>query len=152
MPQKANEVVIVRSQTATVNDPAFRAAVVALQARLTSLGPGVVDSVASYYQGGGKTLASADGRATILPIVMAGDLAQAEKNIDKVHEVVQAADGRGGFDALITGTASIQSDFSQTAESRPEAGRGHRRADRPHHPARRVRRRRRRGAAHRAQL
>jgi len=45
MPQKANEVVIVRSRTATVNDPAFRAAVVALQAKLTALGPGVVDGV-----------------------------------------------------------------------------------------------------------
>ena len=95
MPQKANEVVIVRSQTAMVNDPAFRAAVVALQARLTALGPGVVDGVTSYYQGGGKTLAAADGHSTILPIVMAGDLAQAEKNIDKVHEVVHAADGKG---------------------------------------------------------
>ncbi len=39
MPQKANEVVIVRSRTATINDPAFRAAVVALQAKLTALGP-----------------------------------------------------------------------------------------------------------------
>jgi len=117
MPQKANEVVIVRSQTATVNDPAFRAAVVALQTKLTALGPGVVDGVASYYRGGDKALAAADGHSTILPIVMAGDLAQAEKNIDKVHAVVHAADGTGGFDALITGTASIQSDFSQTAEA-----------------------------------
>ncbi len=116
MPQKANEIVIVRSQSATVSDPAFRAAVVALQTRLTALGPEVVDGVASYYRGGGKELAAADGHSTILPLVMAGDLAQAEKNIDKVHEVVHAADGKGGFDALITGTASIQSDFSQTAE------------------------------------
>ena len=54
MPQKANEVVIVRSQTATVNDPAFRAAVVALQAKLAALGPGVVDSVASYYRAAGR--------------------------------------------------------------------------------------------------
>jgi len=115
MPQKANEVVIVRSQTATVNDPAFRAAVVVLQAQLAALGPGVVDGVASYYRGEGKTLASADGHTTILPIVMAGDLALAEKNIDKVHAIVHAADGKGGFDALITGTASIQSDFSQAA-------------------------------------
>jgi len=117
MPQKANEVVIVRSQTATVNDPAFRAAVVALQAKLNALGPNVIDGVSSYYQEGGKALAAADGHSTILPIVMAGDLAQAEKNIDKVHAIVHAADGKGGFDALITGTASIQSDFSQTAES-----------------------------------
>jgi RND superfamily putative drug exporter len=124
MPQKANEVVIVRSQTATVNDPAFRAAVTDLQAKLTALGPGVVDGVASYYQGGGKALAAADGHSTILPIVMAGDLAQAEKNIDKVHEVVHAADGKGGFDALITGTASIQSDFSQTANHDLQRGEG----------------------------
>ncbi|MCX6363425.1 MAG: MMPL family transporter, partial [Actinobacteria bacterium] len=124
MPQKANEVVIVRSQTATVRDPAFRAAVVALQAKLTALGPGVVDGVVSYYQGGGKALAAADGHSTILPIVMAGDLAQAEKNIDKVHAVVHAADGKGGFDTLITGTASIQSDFSQTATHDLQRGEG----------------------------
>jgi putative drug exporter of the RND superfamily len=124
MPQKANEVVIVRSQSATVSDPAFRAAVVALQARLTALGPGVVDGVTSYYRGGGKALASADGHSTILPIVMAGDLTQAEKNIDKVHAVVHAADGEGGFDTLITGTASIQSDFSQSAAHDLQRGEG----------------------------
>jgi RND superfamily putative drug exporter len=124
MPQKANEVVIVRSQTATVNDPAFRAAVVSLQTKLAALGPGVVDGVASYYRGGGRALAAADGHSTILPIVMAGDLAQAEKNIDKVHAIVHAADGKGGFDALITGTASIQSDFSQTATHDLQRGEG----------------------------
>ena len=99
-----------------MNDPAFRTAVLALQARIDALGPGVVDSVASYYRGGGKALVSADRHTSILPIVMAGDLTQAEKNIDKVHAVVHAADGKGGFDTLVTGTASIQSDFSHTAE------------------------------------
>ncbi len=115
LPQKANEVVVVRSRTATASDPAFRAAVLALQGRIAALGPGVVDSVASAYNGGGATLISADHHTTILPIVMAGDLTQAEKNIDKVHAVVHAADGRAGLDTLITGTASIQSDFSHTA-------------------------------------
>ena len=83
-----------------------------------------MDNVASVYRGGGKTLASADGHTAILPLTMAGDLTQAEANIDKVHEVVHAADGTGGFDALITGTASIQSDFSQTAESDLTRGEG----------------------------
>ena len=115
LPQKANEVVVVRSRTATASDPAFRAAVLALQGRIAALGPGVVDSVASAYNGGGATLISADHHTTILPIVMAGDLTQAEKNIDKVHAVVHAADGKAGLDTLITGTASIQSDFSHTA-------------------------------------
>ncbi|HEY5473478.1 MAG TPA: MMPL family transporter, partial [Candidatus Limnocylindrales bacterium] len=124
MPQKANEVVIVRSQTTAVSDPAFRADVLALQRKLTALGPRVVDSVASYYAGGGPALASADRHTTILPIVMAGDLTHAEQNIDKVHAIVHAADGKGGFTTLITGTASIQSDFSQAATHDLQRGEG----------------------------
>ena len=124
LPQKANEVVIVRSQTASATDPAFRAGVLALQKDIAALGPGVVDSVASAYKGGDETLISADGRTTILPIVMAGDLTQADENIDTVHEVVHAADGKGGLDTLVTGTASINSDFSQTAEGDLRKGEG----------------------------
>ncbi len=124
MPQKANEVVVLRSQTATVADPAYRAAVVDLQRNIAALGPSVVQSVASYYQTGVPALVSADRRTTILPIVMAGDLTQAEKNIDKVHAVVQAADGKAGLAALITGTASIQSDFSHAASHDLQRGEG----------------------------
>ncbi len=124
LPQKANEVVIVRSQTATATDPAFRAGVLALQKDIAALGPGVVDSVASAYEGGDETLISADGQTTILPIVMAGDLAQADENIDKVHDIVHAADGKAGLDTLVTGTASINSDFSQTAETDLRKGEG----------------------------
>ena len=115
LPQKANEVVVVRSATQTTADPAYRAAVLSLQAKIAALGPGVVDSVGSAFRGGTAALISADRRTTILPIVMAGDLTQAEKNIDKVHAIVHAADGKAGLDTLITGTASIQSDFSHAA-------------------------------------
>ena len=44
MPQKANEVVIVRSSGTTATDPAFRADVLGLQRDIAALGPGVVDS------------------------------------------------------------------------------------------------------------
>ena len=117
LPQKANEVVIVRSGGTTTASPAFRAYVLGLQRQIAALGPGAVDSVASAWRGGGKTLISADGRTAILPIQMAGDLNAAEKNIDRVHAIVHAADGKGGFSTLITGTASINSDFSHTAET-----------------------------------
>ena len=60
---------------------------------------------------------------------------------------MHAADGRGGFDALVTGTASINSDFSQTAESDLRKGEGIGVPDRARHPAHRVRRRGRRRAA-----
>ena len=123
-PQKANEVILVRSPSLTAGDPAFRAAVLRLQQQVAALGPGVVDGVASAYAGGDKTLVSADGHTTILPVVMAGDLTQAEKNVDKVHAVVSAADGRGGLTAMITGTASIQSDFGQQADKDLRQGEG----------------------------
>ena len=124
MPIKANEAVIVRSASATTSDPAFRSFVTDLQGKIAALGPGVVDSVGSAWKGGDKTLIAADKRTTILPVVMAGDVVQAEKNIDKVHEIVHAADGRGGFDTLVTGTASISSDFSQTAQGDLRKGEG----------------------------
>ena len=91
---------------------------------INALGPGVVDGAVSAFRGGDKTLISADGRTAIIPVVMAGDLTEAEKNIDKVHDVVHAADGQGGFDTLVTGTASINSDFSHTAETDLRKGEG----------------------------
>jgi RND superfamily putative drug exporter len=124
MPQKANEVVIVRSAATSASAPVFRAEVLGLQKQILALGPGVVDSALSAYQGGDKTLISADGHTAIIPVVMAGDLTQAENNVDKVHAIVHAADGKGGFDTLITGTASINSDFSHTAQSDLRKGEG----------------------------
>ncbi len=124
MPQKANEVVIVRSTATSASAPAFRTEVLGLQKQIMALGPGVVDSALSAYQGGDKTLISADGHTAIIPVVMAGDLTQAENNIDKVHAIVHRADGKGGFDTLVTGTASINSDFSHTAETDLRKGEG----------------------------
>jgi putative drug exporter of the RND superfamily len=124
MPQKANEVVIVRSTRTSASAPAFRSEVLGLQQKIAALGPGVVDSVLSAYKGGNSSLISADGHTAIIPVVMAGDLTQAENNIDKVHAIVHGADGKGGFDTLVTGTASINSDFSHTAQTDLRKGEG----------------------------
>ena len=124
MPQKANEVVIVRSPSRTSSDPAFRAFTLGVQQRIAALGPGVVDGVASYARGGDASMVSKDGRTAIITLTMAGDLTQAEDNIDKVHAVVHTADGQNGFSTLITGTASINSDFGQTANTDLQRGEG----------------------------
>jgi RND superfamily putative drug exporter len=124
MPQKANEVVIVRSATQTASAAAFRSYVLGLQGSIAALGPGVVDAVASPYKGGDKSLISGDGHTAILPIVMAGDVVQAEKNITRVHDLVHQADGQGGFSTLVTGTSSIASDFSQQATTDLRRGEG----------------------------
>src|SRR6266850_1421283 len=71
-PQRVNEIVIVQSQTATVDDPAFRAVVDDLYTKITALGPNVVAGGRNYYQTGDQTLVSKDRHATILPFAMAG--------------------------------------------------------------------------------
>ena len=151
MPQKANEVVIVRSTQATATDPAFRAAVLALQRDINALGPAVVDGAVSAFQGGDKTLISADGRTAIIPVVMAGDLTQAEKNIDKVHEIVHARRRQGRVRHAGHRRGEHQQRLQPDRRDGPAQGRGHRRAHRARHPADRVRRRGRRRAAHRPQ-
>jgi len=124
MPRKATEVVILQSQAAAATDPRFRAAVLALQSEISALGPGVVDSVASAFEGGSKQMISADGHTAIIPIVMAGDVPQAEENIAAVHNIVHAADGRDGVTTMITGTASITSDIGETADRDLRQGEG----------------------------
>ena len=125
MPQKANEIVVVSSSTQAATSPAFRQEVLGLQSRIAALGPGVVDSVLSPFRGGNPAaMISANGHTAIIPIVMAGDVIRAGKNIDKVHAIVHGANGVGGFQTLITGTASINSDFSHQATADLRKGEG----------------------------
>jgi RND superfamily putative drug exporter len=125
MPRKANEVVVVSSPNQAATSLAFRSEVLGLQSRIAALGPGVTDSVVSAFRGGTPAaMISADGHTAILPIVMAGDLTQADKNIGKVLAVVHGANGRGGYQALITGSASINSDFSHQATADLRKGEG----------------------------
>ena len=104
--------------------PAFTRRCSACRA-IAALGSRVVDSVVSPFRGGSPAaMISANGHYAIIPIVMAGDVVQAGKNIDKVRAVVDAANGRGGFQALITGTATINSDFSHQATADLRKGEG----------------------------
>src|SRR5919108_6332277 len=66
-----DEVVIVRSNEITVRTAAFRERVRTLAEELR--GSGAVEEVSSYLDPGGEVLVSADARATILPVVLAGD-------------------------------------------------------------------------------
>ena len=125
MPQKADEVVVVSSPSQIATSRAFRAEILGIQSRITALGPGVVDSVLSAFKGGSPAaMISASGHSVIIPVVMAGDVVRANKNIDKVLAVVHGANGHGGYQALITGTASINSDFSHQATADLHKGEG----------------------------
>ncbi len=127
-PTPANEAVIVRSDSLTVDDPAFRARVQAIFNELINLeddnGQKVFASGLNYVdveEGGSvfiaQALVSNDRHITVMPFVMAGDFDQANTNIEGVLESVRANDGVDGFDVLVTGQASISFETNEVSES-----------------------------------
>jgi RND superfamily putative drug exporter len=114
--QPINEAVVVRSTGATVDDAAFRSYVESLHGKISALGPDIVKFSTSYYQTNDQNLVSQDRRATILPLIMAGDVDQATENIPLLLDIVEEQNGTGQFEVYISGFASISHDFNMAAE------------------------------------
>ncbi|HZD01884.1 MAG TPA: MMPL family transporter [Actinomycetes bacterium] len=114
-PRRANEVVIVRSDSKTVNAPEFKAYVQRLKADLDALKPGVVQQATDPYQAGGRFV-SKDRHATLIPVTMAGSLDQADKHIDQVLERTLHAQHPDGFTVWVAGEATAAKDSNTIAE------------------------------------
>ncbi|MEE8158690.1 MAG: MMPL family transporter [Dehalococcoidia bacterium] len=125
-PSSTNEVVIVQSDSLTVDgpDPAFEQKVVGLFDDIVALGPEVVreGTITNYYQSRDPFLVSQDRRTTIIPFVMAGDFDDATDNIGEVINVVDEAKGQQGFEVLITGQATVGEEFQEISESDLQTG------------------------------
>ena len=125
-PRSTNEVVIVQSETLTVDAPAFQQTVEFIFDDLTALGPGIIreGTLTNYYQGNVDVdfLVSEDLRTTIIPFTMAGDFDDATDNIDRVIEVVDGANGQSEFEVLITGQATVGQDFQEISQEDLETG------------------------------
>ena len=99
--------------------------------------------MSSYLDPGGEALVSADGHATILPVVLAGE---EEDSIEDVVAIVERADGEEGFAVDITGEFTVGRDFQKVSEEDLQQGRAPvRAAGGDHHAAARVRHAGRRG-------
>lgn len=107
-----DEVIVVRSEGSVVTDPVFVTHVRALiaQARQSD----AVTQISSYLDPGGKILISADRHATVLPVVVAHPQ---EERIADLISLVKRSDGRGGFAAHITGTNTLDHDFTELSAS-----------------------------------
>ncbi|MBI5870370.1 MAG: MMPL family transporter [Actinobacteria bacterium] len=116
-PERVKEIAVVTSKDATVDDPAFKAQVDLLALDLIALGSDVVEGGTYYYQFRDETLVSKDRHTTILPIVMAGTIADAIDNVDQIHEVAADAAERSGYEIVVTGTASSNAESNQLSES-----------------------------------
>ena len=116
-PEKVREVVIISSETSTVDDPAFMEQVNLLATDLGTLPPDVIEGGVTYYQSGDETMVSADRHTTIMPLVMAGRVSDATRNIEKVHEVTARAAERSGFTVITTGVACSGEDFNKIPQA-----------------------------------
>jgi RND superfamily putative drug exporter len=113
-----NELVIIRSEELTTDDPAFVERVESLSDELEGLDG--VENVSSYLDGGDDLLISPDGHATILPVVLIED--EEVDSIEAVVDSVQAADGTGGFAVDITGEFTVGLDFEKVSEDDLQQG------------------------------
>jgi RND superfamily putative drug exporter len=120
-PHKVTDFVIVRSADLTVDDPAFQTYVNELAGKVRALGPDVVESASTYYMAKDPGLVSRDKRATLIPVVMAGGIDEALKNVDTLHETAAAAQGNG-FTIAQAGEASLNEMFTSLAESDLQRG------------------------------
>jgi len=114
-PHKVTDFVIVRSAELTVDDPAFKTHVLGVAGRITALGTDVVEAASTYYATNDPGLVSRDKHATLIPVVMAGNMDEALKNVDKLHETAVAAQS-DGFTIAQAGEASLNQMFTELAE------------------------------------
>ena len=112
----ASEVVVVRSDSATVDKPRFERRVRGLAAELQRAG---ATGVTTFYESGQRRLVSRDRDATAMLVALGPD---AEDDIEGVVEAVRGANGRHGFDAEITGEFTLDADFSTLAEEDLQEG------------------------------
>jgi RND superfamily putative drug exporter len=120
-PEPVTETIIVRSDTATVDDPAFQAVVEQVRSDLVAL-PDIVASVVTYDQAlrddpaAAATLVSADRHTGLIAVTLVGDHEDTEAYAERYLDTV-ARHGAHGFTVLTAGDLSSSHEFSSIAAS-----------------------------------
>jgi RND superfamily putative drug exporter len=114
-----DEMIIVRSDTLTVDDPAFAGQVDGLYGELTAMGPGVVTGAVTYYMIQDPSLVSADRHSTLIPFKMPENVVN-----DKMTEIYALGDkySTGDFEVFHTGNAAFMADSMKLSESTMKTG------------------------------
>jgi putative drug exporter of the RND superfamily len=120
-PRPVTETVLVTSQTATVNDPAFKAVVEETATGLVAM-HGVVKSAPTYYQAQAAgsphaaAMVSADRHTAIIPVTFVGKFDDANKHVDAYLRTIQAQ-GTAGIRVLTVGDLSVNQAFNQISST-----------------------------------
>ncbi len=128
-PEPISEVIVIQSETLTVDDPAFAAKVNSVLQEITGLGDEIVgEGAVNYYMLSAlapetaENLVSADRRTTLMTIPIAGDFDEAAVNVKEVIKVVERADETDDFRVLISGPASVSYETNEFARHDLEQG------------------------------
>ena len=116
-----SEIVVVHSDSLTVDDPAYRSYVEQLYGNLTALGPEIVTSGTDYYLSGDASLVSANRQTTLIPLVIPEGVTD---EILQVHDVIETANADGAFAVSITGQATLDAEVKAVAERDLARGEG----------------------------
>ena len=111
-----NEIIIVQSESLTVDDAAFQSRVSDIYNDISALPDDVILEGVNFYQTGSPDLVSEDRHTTIMPFQMAGDELDADDNIEQVINIVEEANRAEGFAVLAAGGAAINFDAQEQAE------------------------------------
>lgn len=101
-----NELILVRSEHVTIDDPAFRAKVASVLAEVRA--SGVAHNATSFYESDDAALVSPSRRATLIPVGIQGD---GEVAAERLIEIAEEADG-GAFDVTISGEWTLDRDVN----------------------------------------
>jgi RND superfamily putative drug exporter len=114
-PQPISETIIVRSESATVDDAAFQQKVESLVAGLQQ-DPELTRSIATFWSTGNPALVSADRHSTIVSVVMNGTLDEAIKRVPDYQAALASAQKDGDYQILSVGDATLSDEFSKISE------------------------------------
>ncbi|HLM32814.1 MAG TPA: MMPL family transporter [Gaiellaceae bacterium] len=110
---ESSEIIVLRSNRYTVDDPEFKAKAQSISERARETG--VVADAKSFFASGDDSLVSQDRHATIVPIFLRTD------EVAPLVDVIEKADG-GGFDVSITGRVTSDADFEKLSEEDLQKG------------------------------
>ena len=108
-----DELIVVRSPTRTVGDPAFHRFVEKLVEQGRAVG--VVYRAATYYDTRNPAQVSADRHATLIGI-------QRQADVDRLLSVVKRSDGEDGFIVKMTGEGTLDHDFNDLSQHDLKSG------------------------------
>ncbi|MDP6455293.1 MAG: MMPL family transporter [SAR202 cluster bacterium] len=110
------DLIVVKSATIKVDDPAFQQTVEAVVAGISALGPEIVRDIETFYDNNQEFQVSENRQATFFQAGIIGDLTVATEHIEEVHHALDAVALPEGFEVFITGQLTLGHEFIVTSE------------------------------------